>query len=341
MGSAEVAHEVTAMGVEAVEALDDLVGVGAWAGAVFPFARVRLDSTEVDFVLVSAVDAANGEVSRAVRAALAARPTRRAHLLAAARRVAIALDAAEVPFKWAAVRVRRGPDGASHAGLEVGTGIPLARPLSLLERPTQAPAPPAVAPRASAPPEVVRHASAHPAADHAFTPPPPRPHADFANLAPDGQAGPTVASPSLGQHDLAKAMHRAQGLLGEKQSAFERAIAGLGPGVLVTRDRAIEFPGGLRWTCDAVATYVASTGVWRWGWAVDDWSPALRAGSEKLALTGTNWELDALRVAQLSVPPDSAFRLALVSAWILGADACHFVRRDGVAEVAVALYGVR
>jgi hypothetical protein len=139
-------------------------------------------------------------------------------------------------------------------------------------------------------------------------------------------------------------MHRAQSLVGAKQDAFVRAIMGASAIQLIPRERAIEFVVAgqrLRFGCDQIASYLASTNTWTWGWSTERFTPMVRAQSRKLRETGANWGLEALTAARLHAPPDLAFKLGVTSAWIMGADACHFVRGDPAGEIVVAIYGVR
>lgn len=380
MSQEAVAHAVTSMGLEVVDVLRVVLGTSRWLAGVVPFARVRRAGTEVDIVLPSALDVDGYDQSRVLRDAIAERPALRARLVQLSTTVAVALDGAWIAWDWAAVRVRRTPEGGSRAGIELGRGAPLARPLDLLEQPTvipptvgslEAPSPahgrPSFLPQAaygmggSIPPAAIATQSIPPApvapgvsGYPSYVPPgnvlesepPMAVTRGYLDVEPSG-ARPSIsasASPSLGQPELAKTIARAQGVIGQKQEMLTRALVGHTGAHLVPRDRAVEFvyAGGKvrRYACDQIGMYNAVSGFWRWGWAIEGWSAAARSQSEKLRVTGVNWRLGALTEPTLAVAPDSAFRLGLMSAWVLGAEACHFVRGDGGDETVVAIHGV-
>jgi hypothetical protein len=209
-GQAEAQQAIAAMGVDIVEVLRGVYPDGNWTAGVIPFARLKRGASDVDIILPSAINGEGDDVSSTLREALAKRAGLRSRLLGLAQRVARSLDGVGVQWDWAAVRVRRLPDGGTRAAIELGRGAPPPRPLELLETPTVAPPPVSATPIAA--PKPPRMPS--------FIPPavPGLVHSNQMNENV-GVAG-IITSPSLGQAELGQTMSRAQGLLGNKQEAF-------------------------------------------------------------------------------------------------------------------------
>lgn len=346
MPHAEIAAAVSAFGVDLVEVLGIALGSARWSAGVVPFARVHASSPEIAIVRPAALGAAGHDESRALASAIARRPGVEPRLTAHAQRIAVLLDREAVAWDWAAVRVRRTAEGGSRAAIELGRGpVPLDT-LDLLESPTIVPPPGAAA--SATVPRPPKMPSFFPPAASPSQPPGRIAHSPPADVLPGVSAVSSLAgvitSAAMGQPELAKTMLRAQGLLGSKQESLARAIVAHVAVELHPKERAIEFTFShgrvRRYGADQMAGYEPGSGKWTWGWDNPSFAPIARSQSRKLRETGQNWRLSAFTEKELRVPPESAFKLGVAAAWILGADACHFVREGGGVEVVVAVYGV-